>query len=398
MAEETKGETAKSTGTGAPTGAPAPAAWALPLKNLDARLTTIESKLLFVVILAEVGALALWVFLKGLSIAGTDPRSGIIRAAVVGGLGAAIAGIATRKLDAKDPKKSYIPMGALAAGIVVGYVTRNSGGPYFENWLNWLQNASVLMLVGGIRGLVTRLTLWVSLLGASIATGKGKNINIDVVMRFAPVGLRIPIAVIGWSAAALMCVTASWGFIEHLAIAEYHADATVPCEQNKKNGCDTTPGSKVEKIREGFGLDMFLVRKQLAYDMSSLPKVIGGTKYDQWLSPAEWNERIKNGGWESHFEKEKVDTVLAPPERTDPKLPAVVIPGGSENAGGILVRDLSLVIPMGLFIIALRFIVRTILALTGHVIVDPDAAHAEDDDDKPHDPPTKTTTEAEVAS
>lgn len=396
MAEETKGDTARASVTRPP------AAWALPLKNLDARLTTIEAKLLFVVILAEVGSLALWVFLKGLSIAGTDPRSGIIRAAVVGGLAAAIAGIATRNRDAKDPLKSYVPMGALVVGMIVGYVTRNSGGAYFENWLNWLQNASVLMLVGGIRGLVTRLTLWVSLLGASIATGKGKNINIDVVMRFAPVSFRIPIAVIGWTAAALMCVTSSWGFVEHLAIAEYHADSTVPCEQNKKNGCDTSPGSKIEKIKHGFGHDMFLVRKQLAFDMSSLPKVIAGTKYDKWLTPADWNDRIKSGGWESHFEQSAVDTILAPPDRTEPKLPAVVIPGGSENAGGILVRDLSLVIPMGLFIIALRFIVRTILALTGHVIVDPDAAHAEDDDDKPHAeppaPPTSPAAASEVSS
>lgn len=376
----------------------APSAWALPLKTLDEKLTRFESKLLFGVILAEIGALALWVFLKGLSVAGTDERSGIIRAAVVGGLFAAIAGFAVRKRGEGDPLKSRAPMAALVVGAILGVVTRNSGGPYFENWLNWLQNASVLMLVGGIRGLVTRFTLWVSLLGASIATGKGKHINIDVVMRFVPVSFRIPVAVIGWLAASVMCFTASWGFIEHLAIAEYRADATVPCAQNPKNGCDTSSGSKVAKIREGFGHDLFLVRKQLAFDVSTLPKVIGGTKYDRWLSPAEWNERVKSAGWEAHYEKEKVDTLLAPPDRTEPKLPAVTIPGGAENAGGILVRDLSLVIPMGLFIIALRFLVRTILALTGHVIVDPDAAHADDDDDKHDAAPPATAAESEVSS
>jgi len=43
---------------------------------------------------------------------------------------------------------------------------------------------------------VTRLTLWLALLGGSIATAKGKHINIDVVMRFLTPRMRIPVAVL----------------------------------------------------------------------------------------------------------------------------------------------------------------------------------------------------------
>ena len=63
---------------------------------------------------------------------------------------------------------------------VTGSATRS----YFSNALNWLQSASTLTLLGGLRGLATRFTLWLALLGASLATAQGKHINVDVVMRF----------------------------------------------------------------------------------------------------------------------------------------------------------------------------------------------------------------------
>jgi hypothetical protein len=50
-----------------------------------------------------------------------------------------------------------------------------------------------------------------------------------------------------------------------------------------------------------------------------------------------------------------------------------------EQARGVLIRDLNFVFPFGLLMIALRFILRSLLAVSGHVRVDPDAAHEEDD-------------------
>ena len=84
---------------------------------------------------------------------------------------------------------------AVVAGLVLGRLWANAGVEYFSNVLNWMQNASLLMLIGGLRGVVTRLTLWLALLGGSIATAKGKHINIDVVMRFLTPKMRIPVAI-----------------------------------------------------------------------------------------------------------------------------------------------------------------------------------------------------------
>jgi len=55
-----------------------------------------------------------------------------------------------------------------------------------SNVLNWLQTSSSLMLVGGLRGLATRLTLWLALLGASLATSQGKHVHADVAVRYLP--------------------------------------------------------------------------------------------------------------------------------------------------------------------------------------------------------------------
>ncbi len=58
-------------------------------------------------------------------------------------------------------------------------------------------------------------------------------------------------------------------------------------------------------------------------------------------------------------------------------MPAVSIPGGQE-VRGLLIKDADLIFPFGLLMIALRFILRCLLALSGQVAVDPDVAHSED--------------------
>ena len=55
------------------------------------------------------------------------------------------------------------------------------------------------------------------------------------------------------------------------------------------------------------------------------------------------------------------------------------IPGGQE-VRGLLIKDADLVFPFGLLMIALRFILRSLLAISGHVEVDPDSAHKEEDE------------------
>jgi hypothetical protein len=57
--------------------------------------------------------------------------------------------------------------------------------------------------------------------------------------------------------------------------------------------------------------------------------------------------------------------------------PFVVSPDG-ETTRGALVHTLGLVFPFGLLAIALRFLLRGLLTLSGHFEADPDEAHKED--------------------
>ena len=366
---------------------PLPKPWGAPVARVDALLTTVEERLLLGVLLAEIGVLMVWVALRGFALPETDSRNLVIRIPLVMALFAGVTGaVGTRLWTSTDPKRKLAPPIAAALGVIVAILTRGAGSEYVQNALNWVQNASVLMLVGGMRGLVTRLTLWLALLGASLATAKGKHINIDVVMRFMPKQFRVPLALVGWLTAALMCVTGAWGFVDQLALGEFRVERTEVCPgaQVVPDGpappqCEVGPGVKLAGVREEAGRDLFLLGRQISLDLRTLPKVIAGQAYDQWLTPAAWNEWWKDGHWEDHYKREDVDAQILALDG-DPRIPAITIPGGEENPSGILIRDLNLVLPFGLFIIALRFLIRSLLALSGHVVVDPDAAHAEDDD------------------
>jgi len=56
-------------------------------------------------------------------------------------------------------------------------------------------------------------------------------------------------------------------------------------------------------------------------------------------------------------------------------VPQVSAPGTGEEPLGLLVRELDLVFPFGLAVIALKFLLRILLVLAGKVKVDPDEMH-----------------------
>ncbi len=213
------------------------AAWVQPLVRFDAWWTKWEARLTAGVLGAEIVALVTWVGLKGMS-AEYQPStnaadaeapvdvSGIIFRAIVSALVLGLgAHFALRPADATKRKTDLRYQVGVSAAVILGLVCgrfwANAGVDYFSNALNWLQGASTLTLLGGLRGLATRLTLWLALLGGSLATAQGKHINVDVVMRFLTPKMRLPVALIGWLAAALVCLSGAWGFVDHLAIAEY---------------------------------------------------------------------------------------------------------------------------------------------------------------------------------
>jgi TRAP-type C4-dicarboxylate transport system permease small subunit len=407
---------AKSKGNGATADAPGPAparpagaelqgfakrAWGEPLMRLDRTWTRLESRLCAWVLIAEIIALCVWIALKGLSAeyqagdAGGKNVSGVVFRSLIS---AAILGLVANKLlrprvaeshptfEAVKRRQRIVVTSAVILGLLAGRLWANTGVAYFSNLLNWMQNASLLMLIGGLRGVATRLTLWLALLGASIATAKGKHINIDVVMRFLTPKVRVPVAVLGWVAAAVMCTAGAWGFVDHIAIALFHAPPSEVCKDDPSKECRVSGADKLAHVGQAMSTDLFLIGRQLSLDVRSLPRVLFGTTYNEYFRTADWNDWIKEGGWTEHFTKDQVDGLYAATDSgrgRDFHAPAVSIPGG-EEVRGILIKDADFIFPFGMLMIALRFVLRALLALSGQVRVDPDLMHEEEEVEESH--------------
>lgn len=330
------------------------AAWGEPVHRFAELWVRFEIRLCVAVLLAEILALFAWVALKGLaSPPDSDSPAGVIVRAV---LGATLLGLGTYFVVRK--KNASLVRTATMAAILIGLLTAKAwdgvGSVYFSNLLNWMQDGSSLTLVGGLRGLGTRLTVWLAMLGGSLAAASGKHIHIDVVRRFLPERLRMPTTMVAWVAAAAVCFVAAWGFVDHIAIGSYQVDRDAPASE------------KISAIGHHTGLGFFVLRKQMALDVSTLPVVLAGKPYDSWLTNAEWNERVKDAGWEKYFTQEQVASLQMPPESAaDKRMPAVIVPNSSHS--GLLVHLLNLVFPIGFLFIGLRFLLRAVLVLSGHV-------------------------------
>ncbi len=353
--------------------------WGAPLARLDAAWQSVEGRLCAAVLITEVVSLALWVLLKGLAsdyLPGGN-ASGVVCRRV---MGATLLGIAAHLATRGMSKRVHgIAVGvAIFIGSTAGRMLAHTGVQWSANALNWLQNASVLMLIGGLRGFATRLTLWVALLGASLAASRGKHIRVDVLLRYIPVKLRMPAALAGWVAAGMVCATGAVGFVDYIAIAAFRAPAVEACPNDPSKECDTTAGEKLGKLGSEVSADLFLLGRQASLDLKSIPRVIAGVPYDQWMTAAEWNEWLDSADWAAHYDKSAIDALRADPAISTTHMPAVVVPGTGEDVRGILVRELNFVFPFGLMVIALKFLLRILLALSGRISVDPNDAHAEE--------------------
>lgn len=360
-----------------------PAAWGLPLVRLDAGWTKWEIFLCTVVLVLEVLVLSLWVGLKGLSTSADGAsKAGVVfrmltGAVVLGGVGF----LAMRK-----QKKSLQRVAAISGvvlGIATGKLWGNVGVEWASNMLNWFQQASTLTLFGGLRGLGTRLTLLLALLGGSLATASGKHINIDLLTRFVRPKARLYVMVVGWLSTAFICGVAGWGFFDHIAIDDFNAKA------------EARPAEKVSTVTKGMGEHAFMLRKQIALDLKSLPHVVAGERYAEWLGSDEWNAWIRDAGFAERYgaDKAKLLEITADMKRS----PIVVIPEKGEPRGD-LIKSANLVFPFGLFVLVFRFVLLSLLALSGHFSVNFESAadeikrrHDEDVDDQGDKPEEQGT-------
>lgn len=373
-------------------------AWGAPLLRLDRAWTRLEARMCAWVLIAEIIALCIWISLKGLSAEyGAGDSSGIVFRGLVGALvlGFIVHRITMPKdahtgdsLDDKANRNHALAVtGAIFVGCIGARAWANTGSAYFSNLLNWMQTASFLTLIGGLRGVATRLTLWLALLGGSLATAQGKHINIDVVMRFLTPKLRMPAAVLGWVAAATMCFAGVWGFFDHIAIESFKSPAVEPCKNDPNQSCDPLVTTKVAHVSEEIGRDFFLLRRQFSLDLKSFPKVLAGEKYNEYMYGKDWNAWLAEAPWATHYPAADVANLKVAEDSTETRLPIISIPGSAENVPGLLIRELNFIFPFGLLMIGLRFILRSLLAISGQIVVDPDAAHGEEDVEAVHPTP-----------
>jgi C4-dicarboxylate transporter DctM subunit len=291
--------------------------WGASLVRLDAAWQRVEGWLCAAVLAAEVSSLTLWVVLRGLC--------------------------------------------------------DRAGWGWASNALNWIQNASSLLLVGGLRGLATRLTLWLALLGASIATSRGTHVHVDVVVRYLPARLRVPAMVTGWLVAAAVSAAAAAGFVDYISIGDFRAAVTEPCAGDPGRSCETTVRERFGTFERTAEADFFVLGRQLSLDVQTLPRVVAGQPYDRWLTAVAWNAWLDGADWTAHFERGAVEGLrMDPSDPTATRTPVVSTPGSGDVVGGLLVRELNLVFPFGLMVLALKFVLRALLVLSGELSVETD--------------------------
>jgi C4-dicarboxylate transporter DctM subunit len=348
-------------------------AWGPALARIDASWQRVESWLCVTVLVAEISSLTLWVVLKGLS---TDSaygdRSGLACRSLlsVACLGTAGHLVSRRALRARPAIHRAVVVAGLAAGVGAARLWAHTGMQASSNALNWLQNASSLMLIGGLRALATRLTLWLALLGASLATSLGKNIHVDVVVRHVPRRFRAAIAIAGWLAAAVVCAAGAAGFVDYIAISDFRAAASHPCREDASRACDAPVSERLATVGRGLSADFFVLGRQASLDIRTVPHVLSGEAYDGWMTATEWNAWLDGADWTTHFDRAAVDALrMDPAAPSATRAPQVACPGTGDEPGGLLIRDLNLVFPFGLAILAIKFLLRVLLVLAGQLEV-----------------------------
>ncbi len=207
---------------------------------------------------------------------------------------------------------------------------------YFQNVAAFLQDNSSLTLLGGPRGLATRLTLALLFLGAGLATRQHKHIAIDVVAQAFAASTRLRARQLGLLVAAAVCLASAVGFFDFLAIDAFGAASGASVLDKM-----TVSGRRLNQ-------HFFIFRRQLALDLRMVPKVLRGEAIDNGLRAAEYNAWLAEADWASFF----AQTPEPATERDTGVTPLVPALAGAPR--GLLAKDLGLLVPFGLCWLAWR--------------------------------------------
>src|ERR1051326_6387106 len=178
--------TSSSAGAGGAPSAPPlkRARWADPIMKADLVWTRFETWLAVLALSLEILSMSLWVFLKGMSTPpGGESPAGIGFRALFGASAFGMAAWFGLKKQSEHVRR-WATIGAVFFGLFISKAWANLGVNYTSNLLNWYQQACFLTLLGGLRGVGTRLTVLLALVGGSLATARGKHIIIDIATRF----------------------------------------------------------------------------------------------------------------------------------------------------------------------------------------------------------------------
>lgn len=337
------------------------AEWGKPIRWLDDRWTWLESRLLVGVMISLIISLIVWVSLKGMKEPLTSESvAGMVFRGFVGMFAlASVSRLITSKAGLDETKRNIATAVAGAIGIALAPMWRKVGVQYFEQIFNWLQEGSSLTMFGGLRGVSTRLTILLAMIGASLAASTGKHINIDVVLRFMRPQLRVPVFAMSTVATIVVCVAAAWGFFDYISVQGYGAKR------------EWSRDEKIAHTTDVIGDDLFVWRQQIGLDLSAMVHVGGGGKWDEEgrMNGRQWNAFVENAGYRDHYTKEQVDALLAPQEQLDEsRIPMVIVPDDSPR--GLLVNAMNMTFPIGLILVAIRFFLKMLLVLSGHAGVE----------------------------
>jgi hypothetical protein len=175
----------------------------------------------------------------------------------------------------------------------------------------------------------------------------------------------------------------SYAFFDFIAIGNFQAPSKVDCAEGDKgasgNGqCDPSFGIKWSKVMSTTKRDLFVARRQVVLDFKTFARVMKGERYSE-MPAAEWNAWLDAADWSAYADADELASYRAADDA--PREPKAPVPGGGDLKL-LLVKEFNVFV-LGIWfnLIALRFIIRAVLALSGAVSVDPDAAHASGDDD-----------------